>query len=86
MPTYLVHCKSCNLDEEHFVSIAERHNIEMSCGHVGELRITSAAKYHPFPEGWWEHLGPEPVYVSSKKQLKRECEERGLYSRYLLDN
>ncbi len=28
-------------------------------------------------EGWWEHIGSEPIYIHNKKQLFEECTKRG---------
>lgn len=50
-----------------------------------EKFYTSGSKFHPFKEGWYEHLGLEPVYVKSKRQLREECEQRGLTSEYARD-
>ena len=32
-------------------------------------------------KGYWEHLGPQPVYIESKKHLFAECEKRGVMPR-----
>ncbi len=45
----------------------------------------SAGRYHPFPEGWWEHLDTKPIYIKNKRQLREECRKRGLSSQYLED-
>jgi hypothetical protein len=37
---------------------------------------------HFFREGWYEHIGDDPIYVSSMDQLKRECSARGETSLY----
>lgn len=35
-------------------------------------------------EGWWDDLGPEPVYIHNRKHLIEECSKRGLAPRVLL--
>ena len=45
----------------------------------------SAAKVHDFKEGWYEHIDSQPIYISSKKQLREETEKRGQYSEYARD-
>lgn len=35
-------------------------------------------------EGWYEHIGPEPIYIESKKQLFEECEKHGNMPRAFL--
>lgn len=34
--------------------------------------------------GWYEHLGPKPVWIESKAHLYRECKARGLEARCLM--
>lgn len=29
-------------------------------------------------EGWWENIGPDPIYIKDKAHLKRECQKRGV--------
>lgn len=43
------------------------------------------AQYIPFKEGWYEHLGPKPIYISSMKQLREVAKENGVYSHYAED-
>jgi len=33
---------------------------------------------HIWKPQWFEHLDTKPIYIESKKQLKREAEKRGL--------
>lgn len=37
---------------------------------------------HFFPEGLWREMSYEGVHISSKRQLKEECEKRGQISPY----
>jgi len=37
---------------------------------------------HIFKEGFYEHLDGKPVYVRTKRQLKRELDSRGLAMEY----
>lgn len=86
MPTYDYQCQKCGQKFEVFAKISDfsRH-AECACGGSGKL-LVSKPTYHPFPEGWWEHLDIDPIHISSKRQLRAECEKRGLSSVYLLDS
>lgn len=86
MPLYDYECNSC---KKVFEALAKADNSDApvceSCG-GSTRRLVSRATYHKFPEGFWPHLDIDDIYVSSRKQLKRECEKRGLSSVYLLDS
>ncbi len=28
-------------------------------------------------EGWWEHIGPQPIYIKDKYHLKQVCQAYG---------
>ncbi len=86
MPLYDYTCPECSNEFDEFALMADRHDVQCpKCSAKAELvfRPTSLIFFH---EGWYEHLGPEPVYVKSMDQLKRICEERGLTSRYVEDS
>lgn len=85
MPLYDFYCPQCNKTEEHICKPDERDQQLCACGTKMEYRITPS-RYIPFHEGWYPNLGPDPVYVSSKRQLKNICEERNLGSVYLDDS
>lgn len=85
MPLYDYECKVCGKTFEALSCISDRRSVLCDCGGGCRLLI-SKPNFHPFPEGPWEHLDVEPVYISSKKQLKRECDKRGLSSVYLMDS
>ena len=44
-----------------------------------------ALAVHTFHEGWYEHIGDDPIYIESMAQLKRECDKRGETSAYERD-
>ena len=31
------------------------------------------ARSQDWVRGWWEHLGPEPIFIEDKHHLKRVC-------------
>lgn len=83
MPIYTVQCPSCNIKYDALVSVEDRHNILCNeCNETVEIVLT-APKVHTFPAGYWDNLDINPVYIDSKKQLKEECDKRGLASHYL---
>jgi len=51
------------------------------CGCVMENQITTG-KAILFREGWYPDIDHVPLYIRTKKQLKQECEQRGLTSIY----
>lgn len=55
------------------------------CSQPMEKFFTSGTKHFPFKEGWYEHLDTQPIYIQSKRQLREECEKRGLTSEYARD-
>lgn len=86
MPTYRYECHSGHVAER-VCSIAEMEAFEQAgippcpCGHP-MLRSYAMQKPIAFHAGWYEHVGPEPVYISNMQQLHDTCEKNGLYSRY----
>lgn len=85
MPLYTLACDECELAEEHNVPMDERNNTVLSCGHVGRVFHRPQALIF-FKEGWYEHITTEPLYIKSKDELRRACEEHGVTSVYLEDS
>lgn len=36
-----------------------------------------------FKEEWYEHIDDQPIFITSKKQLRAECEQRGMIAKTL---
>lgn len=36
-----------------------------------------------FKEEYYEHIDGHPIWITSKKQLREECEKRGMYAKAL---
>ena len=36
-----------------------------------------------FKEEWYEHIDENPIFITSKKQLRQECEKRGMIAKAL---
>ena len=85
MPMYNYHCEVCEFDFEYMQKMDDRH--EANCPSCGEKckQGLSAPRFIPFPEGVFEHIGPEPLYISDKRQLRGALDEHGAYAPNLLD-
>jgi putative FmdB family regulatory protein len=82
MPLYKVRCSKCNKEFEAFAMIKDRLTIKCSCG-SGTTIVPCATGIHIFKADWYEHIDEEPIWIESKKQLKEECDKRGLYAKAL---
>ena len=74
-------CPQCEEVHEVFVD-GDQVTVWHDCGTAMERVFAESAKHFPFKVGWYEHIDLEPIYISSKRQLRRECEKRGVYSEY----
>lgn len=88
MPRYTYECpkghqleRICTISE---METFEAHHMFCSCGEDLK-RVYHVQKPIAFHEGVYEHVGPEPVYISSAQQLHDVTERNGLYSRYAED-
>lgn len=83
MPLYDIRCDTCKQDFEIFARVEDCRTIACpKCGEETRVLITGSS-YHSFPEGWWEHIGPKPLRISSRSQLKEECKKNECYATYL---
>lgn len=85
MPLYDYRCVGCGERVEKIVRMEDRDG-EMKCEKCGERlkrEVTLCAGFRPFPAGWWNDIGPKPLYIEDERQLKEACEEHGCYSHYL---
>ena len=86
MPNYDYHCDGCDVDFEEFALIRERHLVtHAACGELAHLVLAPTQKYMRFHEGFFPHMDKEPVYASSKRQLKDECKKRDVSMPYAWD-
>ena len=78
MPTYTYKCLSCGHEFDVTRPMKDSgKKTYCKCGAFADKRF-DVVRTHVFEKRVFEHLGPEPVYIESKKQLKRECVERGI--------
>ena len=81
MPRYDFACRSCGIEFEANVPVAERDNVACPrCGAV--LGVVRRAVYpvavHLWKPQFFEHIDVKPIWIESKRQLKEECAKRGL--------
>jgi len=85
MPLYDYHCKRCNYTFESYAKIEQRYDVNCErCG--GEVVIhysPGKQKVKIFPAGVWEHIAPEPLEITSARQLREACKKYGCYAKYL---
>jgi len=84
VPIFDYRCPSCST-ENRDVLVVKDEDAPSCCGSRMEKVFLSGAKVHRFKEGWYEHIDSQPIYISSKKQLREETEKRGQYSEYARD-
>ena len=86
MPLYDYECP-CGKISELVIPYVDKNTQLCSCGAQAK-RIVSKSNSHNldlFKEERYEELGDDAPLISSKRQLARECEARGLKSRMLMD-
>jgi len=79
MPLYDYGCRECEAEWENMNFVAHRNDeVCPECGcPTTYIRLGVIRKQIQFPEGVWEHLGPEPLEINSKRQLREEVKKRG---------
>lgn len=85
MPLYDYKCIRCGKEFEKFASIADRKNVSSPCCHLVAEQIIKPPSVHIFPEGPWEHISRDPIYVNDKRHLKDLCKEHNVYAPGVLD-
>lgn len=82
MPIYDMKCNICGVEKELLCKINERRDQNCICGGHLMVQLNSSYAVHSFKAGYFEHIALEPIYCGSKRQLKGECDKRGLTSIY----
>lgn len=81
MPLYIYKCNYCKTETELFRSVKERDCVSIcECGRDRERILTPQVSVDIWKPQWFEHIDVNPIYIESKKQLKEECEKRGVVS------
>ena len=84
MPTYDFHCTKCNKVFELVCSYEVRKEQSCKCGQKADVLLASPM-FARFEEAMWEHIGPSPVRISDRRQLKEQCKRNGCYSPAYMD-
>ncbi len=72
MPTYRVRCPKCKKDFDAVASIAERENIQCTCGSkVIRLIVPSSNGFDPFKPYLLENGVDEPTMITSRAERDR---------------
>lgn len=79
---YNYECLVCSKEFTAFNIIRNRKDTTCpKCGkHSSEGYITlkvAAPRISHFKQGWYEHIGPKPVFIATPQQLRDECEKTG---------
>lgn len=84
MPIYTYRCSTCRKSSERMASFEERDcpQVCRSCSSTMEREVSSP-KVITFRPGWYEHVGPEPVYCETPQELQDACNKHGGISMYL---
>ncbi|MBU2249793.1 MAG: hypothetical protein KKD77_23805 [Gammaproteobacteria bacterium] len=84
MPLYDFKCKICSHEFEGISTLEGLPAVRCpECGNDACEILITGSNYHPFPEGWWEHIATKPLHISSRSQLKEECRKHDCYATYL---
>ncbi len=84
LPIYQYRCSKCSGNFEELKKVDDRKSTNCpSCGDKADLASTFQSNPILFKPQFFEHLDTKPVYVESKQQLKRECNQRGLWAKCL---
>ena len=84
MPNYDYRCSECGKEWEAFHHISTRHQEFCKvCGKEARL-VVKGSNIEVFKPMWYEDIDVEPIYITSKKQLKRECDKRNLKAARLM--
>lgn len=79
MPLYEYRCDACGTEFTDILPMSLRNDASCpKCGARECKRLYRSVSVHIWQPQWFEHIDDKPIYIESKKQLKRECEKRGL--------
>ena len=67
-------CRACNKFTDISLAACEK------CGHMETKETNSAPALHIFKSEFYEHIDHDPIYITSKRQLREETRRRGQIS------
>lgn len=84
--TYEYYCENCGKEFDEVRTMEERNDpIDcLVCGSSDTHRtFRSGCNVFVFEPMWYEHIAEDPIYIESKRQLKEECDKRGVRAKRL---
>jgi len=85
VPLYEYECNSCERRWEAIAPVEERYSSPCpSCGHKPPTILIGGNKQQTklFPEGWFRDIAYDPIYITSRRQLREECKKHECYAKY----
>lgn len=84
MPIYTYECEPCAHSEDHLRDFDDQTPPPV-CRHCNKAmeRCVASPRVVTFRAGWYEHVGPDPVYCETPQQLQDACNKHGGVSAYL---
>ena len=91
MPLHDFRCLKCGLFQK-LQTLEGLKDLELCpiCGGPSEKTFVTfhqgSGGVRVFRPRWFEHIAPEPLYIESREQLRKECERNNAKSVYLEDS
>lgn len=83
MPLYAFKCTACHQEFDAISTIEGSTAVRCTICSGPTTVLITGTNYHAFPSGWWRDIAPDPIHISSRQQLKEECEKHDCYAKYL---
>jgi putative FmdB family regulatory protein len=81
MILYDFKCVACHHIFEDLRPIDDnKESVCPKCGNRAERQYFIRHRYKDFAEGVWHDIGPEPIYIRSRRHLKEECKKHNCYA------
>lgn len=90
MPLYTYQCPLCPKPLELWFTIEEMEckeaqGIECPLCAIHVKRVFAPRRHVKFHEATYEHIGPDPIHITTSQQLVDECNKNGNRSAYMED-
>lgn len=72
------HCKQCDIVIETFVRNSNEQVCCISCNKPMKKLFSPTVNMQVWRPRVFRDLGPKPIYIENKSQLRKICKERGL--------
>ena len=78
-------CKICGKVEERILKVHDELQFCPCRGVMKKLFSGDSANIIIFKAEYYDNIGPVPIFIESRDQLREECKKHGGISRYLED-